>query len=77
MKDAKQKAEDYVSVLAGQKVGKAVIISNNSSTIYPRPIYASMMKSDNVAYEQMPERETLAIGEIEVVSSVSVSFVLE
>jgi hypothetical protein len=77
MKDAKQKAEDYVSVLAGQKVGKAVIISDNSSTIYPRPIYASMMKSDNVAYEQMPERETLAIGEIEVVSSVSVSFVLE
>jgi hypothetical protein len=35
------------------------------------------MKSDNVAYEQMPERETLAIGEIEVVSTVSVSFVLE
>jgi uncharacterized protein YggE len=77
MKDAKQKAEDYVSVLTGQKVGKALIISDNSSTNYPRPVYASMMKSDNVAYEQMPERETLAIGEIEVVSTVSVSFVLE
>jgi uncharacterized protein YggE len=32
MKDAKLKAEDYVSVL-GQKVGKAVTITDNSQTI--------------------------------------------
>lgn len=74
--DAKQKAEDYVSVLAGQKVGKALVISDNSYTNYPRPVYASM-KSVDVAYEQMPEKETLAIGEIEIVSNVSVSFLLE
>lgn len=76
MVDAKQKAEDYVSVLAGQKVGKALVISDNSYTNYPRPVYASM-KSVDVAYEQMPEKETLAIGEIEIISNVSVSFVLE
>jgi len=76
MIDAKQKAEDYVSVLAGQKVGKALVISDNSFTNYPRPVYASM-KSVDVAYEQMPEKETLAIGEIEIISNVSVSFVLE
>jgi hypothetical protein len=35
------------------------------------------MKSVDVAYEQMPEKETLAIGEIEIISNVSVSFVLE
>ena len=74
--NAKQKAEDYVSVLAGQKVGKALAISDNSYTNYPRPVYASM-KSVDVAYEQMPEKETLAIGEIEIISNVSVSFVLE
>ena len=74
--NAKQKAEDYVSVLAGQKVGKALVISDNSYTNYPRPVYASM-KSVDVAYEQMPEKETLAIGEIEIISNVSVSFVLE
>ena len=77
MLDAKQKAEDYVSVLAGQKVGKALVVSDNSFTNYPRPVYASMMKSGDVAYEQMPDRETLAIGEIEIVSNVTVSFVLE
>ncbi len=76
MVDAKQKAEDYVSVLAGQKVGKALVISDNSYTNYLRPVYASM-KSVDVAYEQMPEKETLAIGEIEIISNVSVSFVLE
>ena len=76
MVDAKQKAEDYVSVLAGQKVGKALVISDNSYINYPRPVYASM-KSVDVAYEQMPEKETLAIGEIEIISNVSVSFVLE
>ena len=37
MLNAKEKATDYVSVLAGQKVGKALLISDNSSTNYPRP----------------------------------------
>jgi uncharacterized protein YggE len=35
MKDAKLKAEDYVSVLA--KVGKAVTITDNSQNYQPQP----------------------------------------
>uniref|UniRef100_UPI001B73A759 SIMPL domain-containing protein n=1 Tax=Flavobacterium sp. TaxID=239 RepID=UPI001B73A759 len=43
IKEAKTKAEDYVSVL-GQKVGKAILISDNSQIYVPQPrMYA--MKS--------------------------------
>lgn len=73
--NAKKKAEDYVSVLPGQKVGKAIIISDNSFTNYPRPVYmAKGMMAE--ASADMP-RETLAVGEIEIICNVSVSFVLE
>ena len=41
MKEAKMKAEDYVSVL-GQKVGKAMTISDNSNSYQPQPVYARM-----------------------------------
>lgn len=74
--DAKAKAEDYVSVLAGQKVGKALLISDNSQTNYPQPQYRGMMKTMAMESDSIP-RETLAIGEIEIVSNVSVTFVLE
>ncbi|OCB78592.1 SIMPL domain-containing protein [Flavobacterium crassostreae] len=74
MKDAKLKAEDYVSVL-GQKVGKAVLITDNSQNYQPQPVYARMqtMKMEGAA----GPRETLATGEIEIISNVNVSFVLE
>jgi len=73
MKDAKQKAEDYVSVL-GQKVGKAMTISDNSQNYYPQPMYemVRMAKDDSAT-----PRQTLAVGEINIVANVSVSFVLE
>jgi uncharacterized protein YggE len=75
MKDAKQKADDLVSVLAGQKVGKAFTISDNTQAYYPQPVYAmGLMKSADM--EAAP-RETLAVGEIEVTANVNVSFVLE
>ena len=74
--DAKQKAEDYVSVLAGQKVGKALVISDNSFTNYRRPMYAEMKTMARADGSTMPQ-ETLAIGEIEIISNVSVSFILE
>ena len=72
--DAKKKAEDYVSVL-NQKVGKAILITDNSQAYYP-PLYK------NIAYAEMATdsgatRETLAIGELEIITNVSVSFVLE
>ncbi|WP_371414635.1 SIMPL domain-containing protein [Flavobacterium sp. 140616W15] len=75
IKDAKSKAEDYVSVL-GQKVGKAIVISDNSQGYRPQPIYAAM-KSMAMDSAGAASNETLAIGEIEIVSNVSVSFILE
>ncbi|WP_396154027.1 SIMPL domain-containing protein [Flavobacterium sp.] len=73
--NAKKKAEDYVSVLPGQKVGKAISISDNSQTNYPQPVFmAKGMMADSEATQP---KETLAIGEIEIVSNVLVSFVLE
>lgn len=74
MKDAKAKAEDYVSVL-GQKVGKAILISDNSQIYVPQPrMYA--MKSSS-AMDESVSKETLAIGEIEIIANVSVSFGLD
>lgn len=74
MKDAKLKAEDYVSVL-GQKVGKAMTITDNSQNHQPQPVYARMktMAMD----ESGSTRETLAEGEITITANVSVSFILE
>jgi len=75
IKDAKAKAEDFVSVL-GQKVGKAIVISDNSQSYIPQPrMYA--MKSMSMDKAESAPRETLAIGEIEIIANVSVSFVLE
>ena len=72
--NAKKKAEDYLSVLPGQKLGKAILISDNSSTYYPRPV---LYAKGAVMSETADVRETLAVGEIEVISNVNVSFVLE
>lgn len=74
MKEAKLKAEDYVSVL-GQKVGRAMIISDNSQPYYPQPIRYAAMKAE-MSDMQAP-RETLAVGEINITANVSVSFILE
>ena len=74
MKEAKMKAEDYVSVL-GQKVGRAMTISDNSQTYYPQPMYAAM-KTMEMADVSAP-RETIAIGEINITANVTVSFILE
>ena len=73
--DAKKKAEDYTSVL-NQKVGKAITISDNSRTNYPQPmnkLYEMAVGSDQSGLN----RETLAIGEIEIISTVSVVFEME
>ena len=73
MKEAKSKAEDYVSVL-GQIVGKAITITDNTQNFYPQPMYA--MKTMAMDQEAAP-RETLAIGEINITATVNVSFLLE
>lgn len=74
MKDAKSKAEDYVGVL-GQKVGKAMVISDNSQSYNPQPVYARLMKTE--MSDMVSPRETLAAGEIKITANVSVSFLLE
>jgi uncharacterized protein len=75
VKDAKAKAEDLVSVL-GQKVGKAISISDNSQGYNPQPVVYAMraMAMDSMAGGQ---QETLAPGKIEIVVNVSISFMLE
>ena len=72
--DAKQKAQDYVSVL-GQKVGKALLITDNSQSYIPQPMYKGNMMA--MAADGAAERETLAVGELEISTNVSVTFVLE
>ena len=74
IKDAKMKAEDYVSVL-GQKVGAALTITDNTQVYYPQPVYA--MKSSAMEADSTSPRQTMATGEIEITANVSVSFKLE
>jgi hypothetical protein len=75
MQDAKQKANDYVSVL-GQKIGKAILISDNSATVYPQPMFKGVMM-DAMAMGGQESRQTVAIGEIVIHANVSVTFILE
>ena len=74
MLDAKQKAQDYVSVL-GQKVGKALLITDNSQSYAPQPMYKGNMMA--MAADGGGQRETLAVGELEIITNVSVTFALE
>jgi len=75
MQNAKQKAQDYVSVL-GQKVGKAISISDNTQIYNPQPVMYAMAMDKAESGGGAP-RETVAIGEINVTANVSVSFLLE
>ncbi|MCB0443394.1 MAG: SIMPL domain-containing protein [Flavobacterium sp.] len=71
--DAKKKAEDFASAL-NQKVGKAILITDNSQPMYQPPMYRNvMMKAEGMD----SSHETLAIGEIEIITNVNVSFLLE
>lgn len=74
MQEAKLKAQDYVSVV-GQKVGKALNISDNTQVYNPQPVYYAMAM-DKAEAGAAP-RETVAIGEINITANVSVSFILE
>ena len=74
IQDAKQKAQDYVSVL-GQKVGKALLITDNSQSYVPQPMYKGNMMA--MAADGGVQRETLAVGELEINTNVSVTFALE
>jgi hypothetical protein len=75
MLNAKQKAEDYVSVL-GQKVGKALLISDSSQAYYPQPMYKNSMMGGE-AMVSGDSQETLAVGEIEIIATVNITFILD
>lgn len=69
---ARGKANDYATAL-GQKAGKALMVTDNTQTYYPvmrTEMYA--MKADAA-----PQRETLAVGEIEITANVNISFQLD
>jgi uncharacterized protein YggE len=69
---AKQKANDYAGAL-NQKVGKAIVVTDNTQTYYPQPMMRAMKFEAGDA--EMP-KETLAIGEITVTANVNISFEL-
>ena len=75
MLDAKQKATDYTSALS-LKLGKVLLITDNSQTYYPQPVYAGREMMLAKGADATP-RETLAIGEIEVTANAQVVFALE
>ncbi|MCG2612326.1 SIMPL domain-containing protein [Flavobacterium sp. SM15] len=72
VQNAKAKALDYAGAL-NQKVGKTLLVTDNSQTYYPRPMFAEM----KVGADAGMSRETLAIGEIEVTANVTINFALE
>jgi uncharacterized protein YggE len=77
MVEAKKKATDYVSELPGQKVGKALVVSDSSFTQYPRSLFSEMKAIAMVADGKEAPKETLAIGSLEINVTVTVTFALE
>ena len=73
MQNAKMKAEEYTKVL-NQSIGKAVLITEFNNTNYTGPVNRKtmMMSSDASGMEQ----QTISVGEIEVITKVNVSFLL-
>jgi uncharacterized protein YggE len=74
---AKQKAMDFVSELPGQKVGKALVVSESSFTQLPRAVFSEMKTYASAADGNEAPKETLAIGLLEISVSVTVTFALE
>ena len=72
--NAKFKAVDYVSAI-GQKIGKAILITDASQNFYPQPMYKGNVMA--MASDVSQNKETLAVGEIVVTANVNVTFVLE
>ena len=72
VENAKMKAEEYAGVL-NQTIGKAVLISEFQQPDYPQPrMYKSAMMEGDASGGQQP----IAPGEIEMRTTVNVSFLL-
>jgi uncharacterized protein YggE len=72
VQQARGKANDYAGAL-GVKVGKAIVVTDNSQTYYP-VMRGAMYKEMTMA--DMP-KATLAIGEIEITANVNIIFSLD
>jgi uncharacterized protein YggE len=70
--DANKKATDYTTAL-GQKLGKAVLVTDNTQTYYPPVMHMNAMYKSEAADMQ---RETLAIGEITITANVNIAYLL-
>lgn len=70
VENAQMKAKEYVSVL-NQTIGKAVSISEFNSSVGPQPMYKMAMDSSEGGTGQ-----TIALGEMEIRTTVNVSFLL-
>jgi len=76
--NAKKKAEDLAGAL-GQKVGKAISISDNSTHHGYEILNAPMMSNKSMAMDagEALSMTTISQGEIDIKSSVDVTFILE
>ena len=73
IENAKKRAQDYAGAL-NQKLGKALLVTDNTQVYYPMPMRAQF--KTEAADADMP-RETLAIGEITITANVNISFELQ
>ncbi len=73
VENAKMKATEYVSVL-NQNVGKAVSISEFRNSGEPRPMYKMAMAEMDSSGSQS---QSIALGEMEIQTTVNVSFLLQ
>ena len=71
VQNAKMKATEYAGAL-NQTIGKAALISEYRNTIGPQPMYKSAMMSD----ESGSGQQTIAPGEMEIHTTINVSFYL-
>lgn len=72
MQNAKQKAKEYANAV-GQKIGKAITISEFSN---PKPVYRAKSMAPMADMTLESSTETLAVGELEIKTKVSVIFEL-
>lgn len=76
IKDAQRKASDYAGAL-GQKVGKAIMVSDNSQSYYNPPMFRNVVIAETKLMSDGAQQESIAVGEIEIRTNVNISFTLE
>ena len=73
MENALMKAKEYAAVI-NQSVGKAILISEFSNQNGPQPRYKEMMMSSSASGSV--DNQSISLGEIEIRTTINVSFLL-